>query len=159
MPAGGLSLSVAVALMKPLLWLSGSGLAAYSTSVDLGLDNQVLGKRGLTWWGRPESAALGGRGERGGSLKPQGRASLPLVFSPSFVGGFDLPCPQRSRHPAPRSQTSPRCALLPSPLPPPPIISRETFTASFGSWWHPESPTPLPHMHRSRPEAHLGAPG
>lgn len=48
-------------LAKPLLWPSPrSGLAAYSTSVDLGPEGQVLGKYGFTWGGRPESAALGG---------------------------------------------------------------------------------------------------
>eukprot|EP00069_Balaena_mysticetus_P003500 bmy_16670T0 len=37
------------------------GLAAYSTSVNLGPDGQVLGKHGLDWRGRPESAAPGAR--------------------------------------------------------------------------------------------------
>lgn len=34
---------------KPWLWPSRRGLGAYSTSVDLGPDGQVLGKHGLAW--------------------------------------------------------------------------------------------------------------
>lgn len=62
---------------NPLSWSPPySGLAAYSTSVNLGPDGQVLGKHDLVWWEDPKSAA---------SEVPKSPRKQPLYLTSSFL--------------------------------------------------------------------------
>lgn len=70
---GGLVPSRAFTLPTP------SGLAAYSTSVDLGPDGQVLGKCGLAWWGRCEPTAPG-------PTSPREQPQSGIFSASSFMG-------------------------------------------------------------------------
>lgn len=91
-----------------------SGLAAYSTSVNLGSDGQVLGKHSLDWRGRPESAAPGAPRVPGNSF------SISNLLSFLLYGGLLTALALASEVTLPSSTSSDftpflPCFLLPTP--------------------------------------------
>ena len=99
-----------------LFWSSScSGLAAYSTSVNMSSDGQILGKSGLDWRGRPGSAALGAPRVPGDRFSILNLPSFFLsgglltvlilsseLMSPSFTSSDSTPCLPASFSPSPK---------------------------------------------------------